>query len=99
MALEVSSKPSGMCPVSAEPRWPALLAFLALGGLYAALPSSLIFGGPRWLLLLIVSVLLIPTIITHRISHHHLNQVLGYILNSIVTVAMIWSLVRLIELL
>src|ERR1044072_5085805 len=97
MAREVISKPPGMRPVSAEPRWPALLAFLALGGLYAALPSSLVFGGPRWLLLLIVSVLLVPTVISHRISHHRLNQVLGYILNGIVTVAMIWSLARLIK--
>ena len=97
MAREVISKPPGMWPVSAEPRWPALLAFLALGGLYAALPSSLVFGGPRWLLLLIVSVLLVPTVISHRISHHRLNQVLGYILNGIVTVAMIWSLARLIK--
>jgi hypothetical protein len=32
-------------PENAEPRWPALLALLALGGLYAALPSSLLVGG------------------------------------------------------
>lgn len=83
--------------MSAEPRWPALLAFVSLGGLYAALPSSLIVVGPRWLLLVIVSALLIPSIITHRKGHHRLNQVLGYILNGVVTVAMIWSLALLIK--
>jgi len=43
-------------PKSTEPRWQALLAMLALGGLYAALPASLVFGGQRWLLLIIVSL-------------------------------------------
>lgn len=81
----------------AEPRWPALLVVLALGGLYAALPSPLLVGGSRWLLLIVVSVLLVPTVISHQVGHHFLNQVLGYVLNSVVTVAMIWSLALLIE--
>ena len=80
-----------------EPRWPAFLALLALGGLYSALPSSLLFEGPRWLILLVVSVLLVPTVISHRIGNHALNEVLGYILNSIVTIAMSYSLVLLIR--
>lgn len=79
-----------------EPRWPALLAMLALGGLYAALPSFLLVGGPRWLLLAVVSVLLVPTIISHRRGVHSLSQRLGYILNGVVTVAMIGSLSLLI---
>lgn len=80
-----------------EPRWPALLALLALGGLYAALPPSLLVGGSRWLLLVIVSVLLVPAVHSHRKGHHSLNQLLGYILNGVVTVAMIWSLALLIQ--
>ena len=32
-----------------EPRWQALLAFVAVAGIYLALPSSLIVG-PTWLL-------------------------------------------------
>lgn len=79
-----------------EPRWPALLAMLALGGLYAALPSFLLVGGPRWLLLAVVSVLLVPTIISHRRGVHSLNKRLGYILNGVVTVTMIGSLSLLI---
>ncbi|MHB8743095.1 MAG: hypothetical protein ACYC9L_08190 [Sulfuricaulis sp.] len=79
-----------------EPRWPALVAMLALGGLYAALPSFLLVGGPRWLLLAVVSVLLVPTVIAHRRGVYSLNQRLGYVLNGVVTLAMIGSLLLLI---
>jgi hypothetical protein len=64
--------------------------------LYAALPSSLIVGGPRWLPIVVILILLIPTIISHRIGHHALNQALGYVLNGVVTLAMIRSLALLI---
>ena len=74
-------------PDDQEPRWPAL---------YAALPSTLV-GGPRWLIPSLVLVLLVPTAISHRIGNHSLNQTLGYILNSLVTVAMIWSLSLLVR--
>jgi hypothetical protein len=45
-----------------EPRWPAILAILAVGALYSALPEALRFG-PYWLLLAIVSVMLVPTVL------------------------------------
>ncbi len=79
-----------------EPRWPALVALLGAAALYAALPTSLIVGGPRWLLLAAVLLLLIPAEIAHRLGNHSLNQSIGYILNSIVTLAMIASIFRLI---
>ena len=79
----------------AEPRWPALVALLAAGALYAALPESLAVG-PRWALLVIVSALLVPTIISHRVSRRSLNHVLGLIVTAVVTVAMICSLVLLV---
>ena len=79
-----------------EPRWPALVAVLGIGGLYAALPSSLLLVGPRWLLVATILVLLLPTVISHRAGHHFLNEVLGYVLNSVVTLAMIGSLALLI---
>jgi len=50
--------------LDSEPRWPALLALLAVGGLYSALPSSLLVGGPRWLLMVLVLALLVPTMIS-----------------------------------
>jgi hypothetical protein len=80
-----------------EPRWPALVALLAIAGLYAVLPSSLLVSGPRWMLMVVVVTLLIPTAISHRIGHHSLNQILGYVLNSVVTAAMIVSLALLLR--
>jgi hypothetical protein len=81
---------------SNEPRWPSGVAVVAIGSLFAALPSSLV-AGPRWLLLVTVLVLLAPTIISHRIGNHSLNQILGYIVNGVVTLAMIASLALLIR--
>src|SRR5262249_50168486 len=63
-------------PEQAEPRWPALLALLAVGGISMALPDSLTIG-PRWLLLVLVSGLLVPAVITHRHGQLVLNRVLG----------------------
>jgi Protein of unknown function (DUF1345). len=70
---------------------------LALAGLYAALPSSLLVGAPRWFVAAVVVALLVPTEITHRRGNHSLNQLFGYILNGIVTAAMVISLVLLIS--
>jgi len=69
---------------------------LAIGGLYAALPAALLAGAPRWLLVAIVVALLVPMVILHYIGNHALHQTLGYILNSIVTVALILSLALLL---
>jgi hypothetical protein len=84
-------------PDDAEPRWPVLLTFLALGGLYAVLPPTLLVGNSRWLLLSIISLLLVPTVVLHLKGHHALNQLFGYVLNGVVTAAMIWSLALLIR--
>lgn len=79
-----------------EPIWIPLAAMLAIGGLYAALPASLLAGTPRWLLVAIVIGLLVPMVILHYIGNHALHQTLGYILNSIVTIALIYSLALLL---
>src|SRR2546423_573524 len=73
-----------------EPRWQALLAFLAVGAIYLALPSSLVFG-PIWLLPTIIVVLLVPTVMTHRTGKRSLNRALGLLINGITTVALIGS--------
>ncbi len=78
-----------------EPRWPALIAVIAVGGLYLALPGYLIIG-PRWLFPAVVIALLIPTVITHRAGKHHLNRILGFAVTGLVTVGMIVSVVLLI---
>src|SRR5438132_1396489 len=59
-----------------EPRWQALLAFLAVGCIYLALPRSLIIG-PTWLLPTLIVVLLVPTVVAHRTGRRSLNRALG----------------------
>jgi len=81
--------------LSADRRWPAIIAALAVGGLFLALPESLVIG-PRWLQLAIISILVVPTMLTHRMGQHHLNQVLGHCIAAILTIFMVWSLVLLI---
>src|SRR5438552_3264541 len=73
-----------------EPRWQALLAFLAVGAIYLALPRHLIVG-PIWLLPTLIVLLLIPTVISHRTGKHSLNRALGIVINGITTVALIAS--------
>lgn len=73
-----------------------MLAFLAIGGIYLALPANLIIG-PIWLLPTLIVALLIPTVMSHRSGKHSLNRVLGILINGITTVALIasvWLLVR-----
>src|SRR5262245_58072919 len=79
-----------------EPRWPAALALLAVGSLNTALPVDLAII-PQWYLLLLIVALLIPTLIAHRKSRHHLNQMLGYIVSGVITIALIGSLALLIR--
>jgi uncharacterized membrane protein len=78
-----------------EPRWPALIAVAAVGGLYLALPSGLTIG-PRWLLPAIIGVLLVPTVLSHRAGHHHLDRIFGFAVTSVVTIEMIVSVALLI---
>jgi hypothetical protein len=82
-------------PRTAEPRWPAILALLATGGLHFVIPAPLRFG-QEWLLLAIVTVLLIPTVVAHRTGKMLLNKVLSHLAAAAVTASMVWSLVLLI---
>jgi hypothetical protein len=79
-----------------EPRWQALLAFLAVGAIYLALPRDLIVG-PTWLLPTLIVVLLIPTVVTHRAGERSLNRALGILINGITTLALIGSVFLLVR--
>jgi len=79
-----------------EPRWPAWIAVVAVGGLYTALPSYLIVG-PRWLFLVIVLVLLLPIVISHIRDNHKLNRIFGFTVTGVVTLGLIVSVVLLIS--
>ncbi len=79
-----------------EPRWHALVAVLAVAGLYTALPSYLTMG-PRWLFIGLVILLLIPTVISHQRGHHGINRFFGFVVVIVLTLGMIFSLILLIK--
>ncbi|MEO7719324.1 MAG: hypothetical protein ABIY70_24245 [Capsulimonas sp.] len=79
-----------------EPHWPIVLTMLALGGLYMALPESLLLG-PRGLQLAFVCVMLIPSLFALRIGHHEAHRRMGFLTLGILTLSMVVSLVRLVH--
>lgn len=84
--------PTSPTPASSrEPRWPAALALLAIGGLRLALPASL-YIGPDWLLIAIVAALLIPMAWARIAGSVAVNRILGFFVTAIVTLDMVWSL-------
>jgi len=83
-------------PKNLEPRWPAILALLGVGGLRLAIPQSLSVG-PPWALIIVVAILLIPTIWARKLGRHSLNYILGHVVTSIVTIDMVWSLWLLVQ--
>jgi hypothetical protein len=92
---QLKARPPSAQPRTAEPRWPAVLALLATGGLHFVIPAPLRFG-QEWLLLLVVTVLLIPSVVAHRVGKLRLNLVLSHTVAVVVTASMIWSLTLLI---
>src|SRR5260370_11406599 len=79
-----------------EPRGQTLLAFLAICAIYLALPRDLVVG-PIWLLPTVIIVLLVPTVVSHRVGRHSLNRALGIIINGITTLALIGSVILLVR--
>lgn len=79
-----------------DPRWLAATATCAISGLYAALPSSLVVV-PYRLFLAAVLLLLLITTAAHHIKRHDLNQLLGKILNGVLTLALITSVALLVR--
>lgn len=79
-----------------EPRWPAFVAMVAAGGVYLAVPERLSFG-PSWLLLVVVFLLLIPIVLSHRRGDFHITRIFTMVANAAITLGMIASLALLIE--
>ena len=67
----------------------------ASGLFYLALPDEM-SAGPPWMMLVVLSLLLVPTIVTHRTGHHLMNEVLGYLVTAVLTVALLYAIGRLI---
>jgi uncharacterized membrane protein len=78
-----------------EPRWPAIIAMIAIVGVRYALPPALSVG-PDWVLAPVVGTLLALNVVLHRLGKDQANQTLGYILLITVTADMIASLTLLI---
>jgi uncharacterized membrane protein len=79
-----------------EPRWPAFVAMLAAAGVYLALPEPLSLG-PSWLLLAIIGLLLVPIVVSDRRGDHKVTRILTFTANGIITLAMIASLIHLVQ--
>ena len=73
-----------------------MLAFLAICAIYLALPRNLVVG-PIWLLPTLIVVLLVPTVVSHRVGRHSLNRTLGFLINGITTLALIGSVILLVR--
>lgn len=78
-----------------EPRWPAVIAVLAVGGLYTALPNQLTFG-PHWLFPSLILALLIPGVVSHHTGRHRLNTLLGFAVEGVLTAGLIISVILLV---
>lgn len=79
-----------------EPRGQAVLAVLAIGAIYLALPRNLVLG-PIWLVPTLIVILLAPTVLSHRMGRYSLNRTLGMIINGITTLALIGSVILLVR--
>jgi hypothetical protein len=87
----ISAAPS----LEREPRWPAILGLLAVGFLNLAIPERLSLG-PRWLILIVIILLLIPTTFSLQRGMMRLNFVLSTSISAVITITLIWSLAFLI---
>jgi len=83
--------PDEQAPPPPEPRWPALLAILTSGLLYAALPRYLSVG-PRWLFLMLICILELPAMISHWRGYHRTYQALGFVVSGVSTSFLLWSI-------
>jgi uncharacterized membrane protein len=79
-----------------EPRWQALIAIVAVGGLSVALAPGLSIG-PPWLFPAIIGLLLVPTVVSHRTGRHQVDRALGFIVMLVVTIELIASVIRLVS--
>ena len=79
-----------------EPRWPAVMAAVAVSILYYFVPEQLTLG-PGWLLLAVTTMLLGPAMFFHRVGKVRLNEIFAYVSLSVITLALVISLTLLIK--
>jgi hypothetical protein len=89
-------KSTGAPPeITPEPRWPVILAMVAASALPFALPRSLSVL-PQSVVAAAVAVLVSAAVVTHYIHQPRLNQIFGYSVLVLLTIAQFWSLGTLI---
>ena len=69
---------------------------LAASGVYWALPEPLSVG-PSWLLMVVIFILLIPTVVSYHRGKFDVTRILTFTGNALITIAMVVSLVFLIQ--
>jgi len=69
---------------------------LSAAGVFWALPEPLSLG-PGWLLLAVIFVLMIPIVITNRRGYFKITRILTFAALGLITVAMIASLIFLVQ--
>src|ERR1700722_15954556 len=74
-----------------QPRWPAVVASIAVGLLFYAVPETLTVG-PRWLPLALVSTLMGGAQLMYRAGERGLNSVLALSALGVITVGLVSSL-------
>jgi hypothetical protein len=77
------------------PRWEAVIAVLAIGIAYAAMPDTIRLG-PRWLMLSLIVLFLIPLNWARYIGNYRLTRIFTFALTGLVTAAIIASAVLLV---
>lgn len=79
-----------------EPVWPGIVAVLVAGALNIFLPENL-SAGPGWLAVLLIAAMSGICAILPTGPHHWAHQALGHASSGLVTVALCYSLWKLIE--
>jgi uncharacterized membrane protein len=78
-----------------EPRWPAFVAIFATALVHQSLPERLSVG-PRWGLVGVVAILLVPMILSYHRGHYNVSRILTFTATGVITLAMIASLALLV---
>src|SRR4051812_30722671 len=90
-----STKTTDVRENRSEPRWAAALAMLAAAAMPFALPRSLNLL-PQWIVATVVTLLLVAAVVTHYVHQPRLNELFGYSVLIVLTIAQFYSLVTLI---
>lgn len=84
-----------MTKIKYEPRWPVALATLAAAALPFALPRSLSVL-PPWIVAILVAALVAGAVVAHYMRRTRMNELFGYSVLVVLTIALLYSLVTLI---